>query len=66
MGNDTSFINSNAALGADGDLQALRSYSTMIAPTYKWTSRWRSTASHGHENLANTAIQDQNTHHLSH
>ena len=40
MGNDTSFLNSDAALNADGELEALRYYSTMIAFTQNWTPRW--------------------------
>jgi hypothetical protein len=66
MGNDTSFLNSDAALDADGELEALRYYSTMIALTHNWTPRWRSTATHGYVNLENTAMQDPNAYHLSH
>jgi hypothetical protein len=66
MGNDTSFVNSDAALDANGRLKALRYYSTMIAITHRWTPRWRSTATHGYVNLENTAMQDPNAYHSSH
>jgi hypothetical protein len=66
MGNDSSFVNSDAALTASGDLQALEYYSTMIAITHRWSDRWRSTATHGYVNLDNTALQDPKAYHRTH
>ncbi|HEY5656488.1 MAG TPA: DcaP family trimeric outer membrane transporter [Myxococcota bacterium] len=66
MGNDTSFVNSDAALNADGSLEALEYGSTMIALSHRWTPRWRSTLTHGYANLANTALQAGDAYHVSH
>ena len=66
MGNDTSFLDSDAALNAAGRLVALRYGSAMGAITHRWTPRWRSTATYGYVNLENTAEQDDNAYHLSH
>ena len=57
MGNDTSFVNSDAALDGDGDLVALEYASGMIAFTHRWTPRWRSTGTFGYVNLGNTSLQ---------
>jgi hypothetical protein len=57
MGNDTSFINSDAAFDADGDLVALDYVSALGAMTYHWTQRWRSTATFGYVNLQNAGGQ---------
>jgi hypothetical protein len=66
MGNDTSFLNSDAALDANGRLVALRYWSAMGAVTHRWTPRWRSTATYGYVNLENTAAQEDNAYRLSH
>ena len=66
LGNDTSFISSDAALNANGRLEALDYWSTFIALTHSWTPRWRSTFTHGYVNLENTAMQDANAYHASH
>jgi len=57
MGNDTSFVNSDAAFSAGGNLRALEYRSTMIALTHHWSSRWRSTFTHGYVNLENQSGQ---------
>jgi hypothetical protein len=66
MGNDTSFVNSDAAFDGSGNLQALEYWSTMIALTHQWTPRWRSTATHGYVHLENVAMQDPTFYHASH
>jgi hypothetical protein len=66
MGNDTSFVNSDAAFDGSGNLQALEYWSTMIALTHQWTPRWRSTATHGYVHLENTALQDPTAYHATH
>lgn len=57
MGNDTSFVNSDAALDAGGDLEALEYVSGLLAFTHRWTPQWRSTATYGYVNLGNAAMQ---------
>jgi hypothetical protein len=66
MGNDTSFVNSDAAFNASGDLRALEYWSTMIALTHEWNPQWRSTATHGYVYLENTALQAGDTYHETH
>jgi hypothetical protein len=57
LGNDTSFVNSDAAFAADGTLQALDYASALGAVTHHWTDRWRSTGTFGFVNLSNTSGQ---------
>jgi hypothetical protein len=57
MGNDTSFVNSDAAFSTDGDLVALDYASALGAITHRWTPRWRSTATFGYVNLQNAGGQ---------
>ena len=66
MGNDTSFVNSDAAFNGNGKLRALEYYSTMIAYTRQWSPRWRSTATHGYVHLENTSGQAANAYNESH
>jgi hypothetical protein len=66
MGNDTSFLNSDAAFDSSGDLKALEYYSTMVAVTHAWSPKWRSTATHGYVYLDNTHPQPGDTYHKSH
>ena len=66
MGNDTSFVNSDAALDADGDLKALEYASVMLAFTHNWTPRWRSTATYGFANLQNAGLQADDAYDYTH
>jgi hypothetical protein len=66
MGNDTSFVDSDAAFDANGSLVALEYWSTMAAITHRWTPRWRSTATYGYVNLENTEMQLDTAFRLSH
>ncbi len=66
MGNDTSFLGSDAAFRANGQLETLEYWSAMGAVTYHWTKRWRSTISYGYVNLENTSGQAPNAFHESH
>ncbi len=53
MGNDTSFVNSDAAFKANGDLEALEYVSALLGFTHRWSEQWRSTASYGFVELEN-------------
>ncbi|MGH3088056.1 MAG: DcaP family trimeric outer membrane transporter, partial [Rubrobacteraceae bacterium] len=66
MGNDTSFVNSDAALDSDGDLVALEYVSGLLAFTHRWTPRWRSTATYGYANLENTGTQPDDAYDFTH
>lgn len=59
MGNDTSFLNTDAAFDADGDLQALDYGSILVAYTHRWAPRWRSTGTFGYVRLDNVGGQSQ-------
>jgi len=66
MGNDTSFLNSDAAFKPSGNLEALEYFSSMVALTHQWSPRWDSTITHGYVDLENTNSQDSNFYHQSH
>src|SRR5262245_2639520 len=53
MGNDTSFVNSDAAFDATGDLEALPYWSVMAGFTHRWSEAFRSTITYGYVNLDN-------------
>jgi hypothetical protein len=63
MGNDTSFVNSDAAFDANGSLEALPYYSGMLALTHRWCDTWRSTATYGYVNLDNSDGQAGDAYH---
>lgn len=63
LGNDSGFENTDAALDHDGDLEALRYYSGMLAATHKWSPRWRSTGTFGYVNVDNTSLQAGDVYH---
>ncbi len=66
MGNDTGFVNSDAAFNSIGKLVALQYWSTMIALSHRWSPRWKSTLSHGYVNLENTDLQLGDAYHATH
>jgi len=66
MGNDTSFVNSDAALDRHGNLVPLDYVSGLLALTHRWTPRWRSTATYGYANLENTAMQPDDAYDFTH
>jgi hypothetical protein len=66
MGNDTSFVNSDAALDAGGNLDALEYVSGMVAISHRWTPRLRSTAVYGYVNLENADLQSTSAYDLTH
>jgi hypothetical protein len=66
MGNDTSFLNSDAAFAADGDLEALPYWSLMGGFTHRWNNSLRSTLTYGYVNLDNTSGQVDTFYHVSH
>lgn len=65
MGNDTSFLNSDAAYSASGDLEALPYWSAMIGLTHRWNQEFRSTVSYGYVNLDNASGQVDTFYHTS-
>ncbi len=66
MGNDTSFVDSDAAFDGDGDLEALSYFSGLLGFTHQWAEKWRSTATYGYANLANTSAQPGSAYNYSH
>jgi hypothetical protein len=66
MGNDTSFLNSDAAFTAGGDLEALPYWSATIGYTHRWNEALRSTITYGYVNLDNASGQDVTFYHTSH
>lgn len=66
MGNDTSFVNSDAAIDANGDLKVLEYVSGMLAFSHRWAPRWRSTATYGYVNLQNAGMQADDAYDVTH
>jgi hypothetical protein len=65
MGNDSSFVNSDAAFNGNGELEALPYYSALVGLTHKWNDQWRSTATYGYVNLDNTDVQTGDAYHTT-
>ena len=65
MGNDTSFLNSDAAFRNDGSLEALPYWSATAGFTHRWNERWRSTFTYGYVNLDNASGQVPTFYHTS-
>ena len=57
MGNDTSFLNSDAAFNSNGDLEALKYWSATAGFTHRWSPQFRSTITYGYVNLDSLATQ---------
>ena len=66
MGNDTSFLNSDAAFRADGSFEALPYWSTAAGFTHRWNDRFRSTITYGYVSLDNSSGQAGTFYHTSH
>jgi hypothetical protein len=66
MGNDTSFLDSDAAIDVNGVLHTLQYGSALGAFTHHWTPRWRSTITYGYVNLENVPGQAVTAYHQSH
>jgi len=66
MGNDTSFLNSDAAFKSTGQLEALPYWSAMLGFTHHWNQKFRSTVSYGYVNLDNASGQAPTFYHTSH
>jgi hypothetical protein len=66
MGNDTSFLNSDAAFNASGDLEAMPYWSATAGLTHRWSEQFRSTLTYGYVNLDNTSGQVDTFYHTSH
>jgi hypothetical protein len=65
MGNDTSFLNSDAAFNSAGELEAMGYWSLNLGWTQRWTKIVRSTFTYGYVNLDNTNGQAQTFYHTS-
>jgi hypothetical protein len=65
MGNDASFVNSDAAFDPDGSLVALPYVSGLVGMTHKWNEKWRSTITYGYVDLSNTEGQTGDAYHLT-
>jgi hypothetical protein len=65
MGNDTSFLNSDAAFKADGSLEALPYWSAVVGFTHRWNEQFRSTVTYGYVNLDNASGQSATFYHTS-
>jgi hypothetical protein len=66
MGNDTSFLNSDAAFKSNGDLEALPYWSATAGFTHRWSEQFRSTITYGYVNLDNASGQVPTFYHTSH
>jgi hypothetical protein len=66
MGNDTSFLNSDAAFKSDGSLEALPYWSASFGFTHRWNNQFRSTFTYGYVNLDNASGQVPTFYHFSH
>ena len=65
QGNDSGFLNSDAAFDTRGNLEALPYWSGMVGYTHRWNSDFRSTASYGYVNLDNASGQVETFYHTS-
>jgi len=65
MGNDTSFLNSDAAFNPAGELEALPYWSVSVGYTHRWNDKFRSTVTYGYVNLDNTDGQAATFYHTS-
>jgi hypothetical protein len=66
MGNDTSFLNSDAAFKSNGQLEALPYWSATAGFTHRWNDQFRSTITYGYVNLDNASGQAVDFYHTSH
>ena len=66
QGNDSGFLNSDAAFRVNGDLEALPYYSGMIGYTHRWNQSFRSTLTYGYDYLDNTGGQNPDFYNFSH
>lgn len=66
MGNDTSFLNSDAAFRSDGTFEALPYWSASFGLTHRWSEQFRSTFTYGYVNLDNSSGQVATFYHTSH
>ena len=66
LGNDTGFLNSDAAFTSSGSLKALPYWSATGAFTHRWSDQFRSTITYGYVDLDNTDGQVPTFYHTSH
>jgi hypothetical protein len=65
LGNDTGFLNSDAAFRSNGSLEALPYWSTSFGFTHRWCEQFRSTITYGYVNLDNASGQVPTFYHTS-
>ncbi len=65
MGNDTSFLNSDAAFDVNGKLVAMPYWSAHVAMTHKWDQTMRTTLTYGYVDLDNATGQVPTFYHTS-
>jgi hypothetical protein len=66
LGNDSGFLNSDAAFKSNGDLEALPYWSVAAGYTHRWNEQFRSTVTYGYVNLDNSSGQSPTFYHFSH
>jgi hypothetical protein len=66
MGNDTSFLNSDAAFTSTGSFEALPYWSISTGFTHRWCEQFRSTVTYGYVNLDPTSGQVATFYNYSH
>ncbi|MEO8425973.1 MAG: hypothetical protein ABI651_02560 [Verrucomicrobiota bacterium] len=66
QGNDTGFVNSDAAFKSNGNLEALPYWSAAAGYTHRWNDQFRSTITYGYVNLDNSSGQVGTFYHLTH
>jgi hypothetical protein len=66
LGNDSGFVNSDAAFDSAGNLKALPYWSGMAGYTHRWNDSFRSTFTYGYVNLDNSSGQDAEFYHVTH
>jgi hypothetical protein len=66
LGNDTGWLESDAAYRSDGVLEALPYWSGMVGLTHRWSPNWRSTFTYGYVDLHNSSGQLGTFYHCSH
>jgi hypothetical protein len=65
-GNDTSFLNSDAAFSSTGSFESLRYWSGMAGYTHKWCDSFRSTLTYGYAQLDDASGQAATFYKFSH
>ena len=65
-GNDTSFLENDAAFDENGDLVAVPYFGVMLGYTHWWSDEWRSSVSYGYVNMDPEASQGPDAYEQTH